>query len=859
MLDSETKRRIDTARDILVGKVPDPKSQVEQITIAPIYKFMDDMDAEAEEMGGERRFFTGDFAKYGWSKLMGLGMGGHETLNLYGEAITRMTENAELPPLFREIFKNAYLPYRDPETLKSFLKIIDDFEYDHSERLGDAFEYLLSVLGSQGAAGQFRTPRHIIDFMAEVIDPQKDESILDPACGTAGFLISAYKHILKHNSSDFQADKDRAAFDEKGVPVEALTLDSPLHYKGDLLTPDESKRLTANIRGYDISPDMVRLSLVNMYLHGFPEPHISEYDTLTSDDKWNEYADVILANPPFMSPKGGIRPHKRFSIQAKRSEVLFVDYMAEHLTPNGRAAIVVPEGIIFQSGTAYKSLREMLVSNYLVAVVSLPAGVFNPYSGVKTSILILDKQRAKQADSVLFVKIENDGFNLGAQRRPIDRNDLPEALRLIKGWLADPVDFEPTAMIHAVERSRIAENGEWNLSGQRYRTEATQSSDYEMVKLGDTDIFQIESGGTPKSKEDSYWNGGVSWATLVDLPPSDFITQIRATARTISEDGLNNSSAKMLPVGTVIVSSRATIGRIGIARVPLATNQGFKNIVIKYMRRALPEFVAYMMKCLAPQMEAMATGGTFKEISKSTVATLSIPLPPIEVQKEIMAEIEGYQKIVDGARLVVENYQPRIPIDPAWPMVELEKHFSTSGGGTPSKSEPAFWAGNIPWVSPKDMKTDVIADTEDHISQAAIEGSSTKQYLAGTIVCVVRSGILKHSFPVAILSRPMCINQDLLAFMSKDDAIVPEFLFYVLKTNAAKILEEGIKPGVTVQSFYNGFFKGYKVPLPDSDIQQSIVEGIEYEQHLVDANKELIRIFEEKIKQTIHHVWGESG
>ena len=137
-----------------------------------------------------------------------------------------------------------------------------------------------------------------------------------------------------------------------------------------------------------------------------------------------ETADVILANPPFMSPKGGIKPHKRFSIQAKRSEVLFVDYMAEHLSPTGRAGIIVPEGIIFQSGTAYKELRRMLVENALVAVISLPAGCFNPYSGVKTSILILDKALGKQADSIAFFKVENDGFGLGAQRRAVEGEQL---------------------------------------------------------------------------------------------------------------------------------------------------------------------------------------------------------------------------------------------------------------------------------------------------------------------------------------------------------------------------------------------------------------------------------------------------
>ena len=176
MLDAETKRRIDSCRDILVGKVPDPKSQVEQITIALIYKFMDDMDAEA---------------------------------------IATMPKNPGVPELFRDIFKNAYLPYRDPETLKSFLKEINYFTYDHSERLGDA--------------GQFRTPRHIIDFMVAVMDPKKNETILDPACGTAGFLISAWKHILASNTR---------------VPTKRSENDSATHnndegQKGNLRTSDE--------------------------------------------------------------------------------------------------------------------------------------------------------------------------------------------------------------------------------------------------------------------------------------------------------------------------------------------------------------------------------------------------------------------------------------------------------------------------------------------------------------------------------------------------------------------------------------------------------------------------------------------
>lgn len=161
-----------------------------------------------------------------------------------------------------------------------------------------------------------------------------------------------------------------------------------------------------NLRGYDISPEMNKLAMVNMYLHTQNKnPDIRNYDTLTNTDHWNEYADVILANPPFMTPKGGIEPHTRFRVPAKRSEVLFVDYIASHMNEYGRAGIIVPEGVIFQSQNAYRQLRHFLLDESLVAVISLPSGVFQPYSGVKTSILILDRVMAKQTDHIAFLRL----------------------------------------------------------------------------------------------------------------------------------------------------------------------------------------------------------------------------------------------------------------------------------------------------------------------------------------------------------------------------------------------------------------------------------------------------------------------
>ncbi|MBK1720305.1 N-6 DNA methylase [Thiocystis violacea] len=860
MLDTDTKRRIDTCRDILVGKVPDPKSQVEQITIALIYKFMDDMDAEAEELGGRRSFFTGEFAKYGWSRLMAPGLGGFEVLTLYAEAIQRMNENPGIPALFRDIFRNAFLPYRDPETLRIFLKEINTFTYDHSERLGDAFEYLLSVLGSQGDAGQFRTPRHIIDFMVEIIDPKKDETILDLACGTAGFLISSYKHILKHNSQGYREQQDRKAYDEKGIPMTEIPLDNPLRYSGDRLTPDDRRRLAANISGYDISPDMVRLSLVNLYLHGFTDPHIEEYDTLTSEEKWTELADVILANPPFMSPKGGIKPHTRFSVQSKRSEVLFVDYIAEHLTPNGRAAVVVPEGIIFQSQTAYRDLRKMLVKSYLVAVISLPAGVFNPYSGVKTSILVMDKRLAKQRDEVLFVKIENDGFNLGAQRRPIDKNDLPEAVRIVKAFLQRG-EVAERGNVLAVSRERIGESGEWNLSGDRYGRQEVVSSAWPMIPLGQ--LVKFLSGGTPSKENQDYWSGSIPWASPKDMK-SDFLVD---TEDHVTEAAIESSATSLVDAGTLLCVVRSGILKhslpIAITMKPMCFNQDIKAFV-SISNRLITEYLFWMLKGNASEIleKGIKPGVTVQSFHSNFFNDYRVPLPPLEVQKEIVAEIEGYQKIIDGARQVVENYQPRIPIRPDWPIVDLE----TVIDGKPKNG----YSGK-----PVDRVTDLKVLSLSATTSGSLNLSKIK-YLDEAIPedapCRCRQGDiylqrgntaeLVGTAALFDVDEPNYIYPDLMIRVRADESkILTRYLLTVLQSAPVRDYMKRSASGAagSMPKINQGIVERTPVPLPSLETQHAIVTELEAEQRLVDANKDLIRRFEEKIKQTIDRVWGESA
>ena len=831
MLDTNTKRRIDTARDILVGKVPDPKSQVEQITIALIYKFMDDMDAESEELGGKRTFFANGFSRYSWAKLMRSGLGGHETLNLYAEAITRMPENPAIPVLFRSIFKNAYLPYRDPETLKSFLKVIDEFEYDHSERLGDAFEYLLSVLGSQGDAGQFRTPRHIIDFMVKIIDPKKHEKILDPACGTAGFLISSFKHIREAN---------------KETP----------------LTPDEMGALAANIKGYDISPDMVRLSLVNMYLHGFNDPHIEEYDTLTLQDKWNEYADVILANPPFMSPKGGIKPHKRFSVQSKRSEVLFVDYMHEHLTPHGRAAIIVPEGIIFQSGTAYKQLRKMLVENSLVAVVSLPAGVFQPYSGVKTSILILDKSLAKQSQHIGFFKVENDGFSLGAQRKPIEKNDLPqvtEEVGLFLQALEKRNDVEELELStgQVVLKEKVAESGEYTLSGERYRENNLRQAKFPHCKL--SEIAEITAGNSAPQGKEYFREGNLPFVRTSDVGIVHLSASFSGSADKINKRAVDKLNLRLFPVDTILFpkSGASTFLNHRVILAEQAYVSSHLACIICDKNKALPRYI-YWFLCQVDARQ-ITPDQAYPSLRLTEIGNIDIPLPPLEVQKEIVAEIEGYQKVIDGARAVIDNYKPQIPIDPEWEMVELAKIIDELESGVSVNSTNRKIVDSEVGILKTSCVTNGLFDPNEHKTVLPEEHEKVRCPVRGNTIIISRMNTEALVGANAFIpeSHPNLYLPDRLwqTVISRNDIDV-RYLQILL---SSKDFREKISAlcGGTSGSMKNISKKQLltlKVPLPPIETQQAIVVEIEAEQALVNANRELIERFEKKIHSAIARV-----
>ena len=594
MLDARTKQTIDNACDTLVGRVPSPQTQVDIITTALIYKFMDDMDLDGLELSGKRTFFVGDLEPYAFSTVVNT-KGNQERMNLYLTGLEKVQIAKSVPELFRRIFKEANIPFRDPTTFALFLKEINELKYDDSEKIGDAFEYLLNKMSTAKNAGQFRTPRNIIDFIVDVVKPTKNDTILDPACGTAGFLISAYKHITSDGK----------------------------------LTPDELKRVTNSIVGLDIDPTMVKLSLVNLYLHKFEQPNIYEYDTLSIDARWGDRYDVILANPPFMTPKGGITPHKRFAINANRSEVLFVDYFMEHLTINGRAGFVVPEGIIFQTANAYKDLRKMMLDGYLYAVVSLPAGVFNPYAGVKTSILFFDRAFAKQNKDILFVRVDNDGFSLGAQRTPIKQNDLPEALKIINEY-RDGKDVSGYERAMVVSKERIAENN-YDLTAAKYIEKETRECKYEMVKLGDVAV--VDWGNTNLTKT-SYKDG------------AEFIGVSAAGC-----DG--RMSHYEHEVGVSVLS--AIGANCGKVFYPEQRFTAIKNTITFTPNRnvILPKYLFFIMQ----NNHLPKRGGAQPFMAKADVESYLVPLPPLDVQQQIVDEIENKQSAINHAREIIKNLE----------------------------------------------------------------------------------------------------------------------------------------------------------------------------------------------------------
>ena len=822
---TDVNKIVKDARNVLVGKVPDPQSQIDQITLALIYKFMGAKDAEAIALGIEPQFFVGECADYSFSKIM-KATSNSKQYEMYTKGIDLLQKRTDLPETFTSVFKDAFIPYRDASTLHLFLEEINKIPTENTEILGTAFEDLLSIMGSQGDAGQFRTPRHIIDMIVDIVEPKKGETILDPACGTAGFLISAYNKISKQ----------------------------------DLTIEEREKLINEGLVGYDINPNMVKLSHVNLFLHGCKKPNIHLYDTLSDKDFWKDNYDVILANPPFMTPRGGIRPHELFSaINANRSEVLFTYYIAKHLKSNGRAGIIVPEGVVFQSANAYKNLRKMLVEEkYLYAVISLPAGVFNPYSGVKTSVLLFDKALARRTDKILFVKMNNDGFDLGAQRRPIEKNDIPEIIKIVKKFAfcvstESEKDFiDDSGLSIVTTKAEIAKN-DYVLVGDRYVKSINLQTKWKMAPL--SYVCDVLRGLTYRKEDESNTKtiNGVLRANNIDLKSNSLdLSEIKYLNESIAYD----ESKKVRENDILVCASSGSRQHLGkFALIPKGVEFYFGGFmyVLRPRQNINPKYLYYNLLTgyYRNYIDSLLAGANINNIRASDLSSFEIPLPPIEMQEQIVAELESYQKIIDGARQIVENYRPTIYFDEQWKVVKLGSIAKLTYGYTATAQE----AGSARLIRITDISP---AGLINNFNQKYVDlnDQNTEYVLKRGDIIVARTGatfgktaIFDYEYPAVYAS-----------FLIKIDFIQRDVLnkFYWIFAQSPEYWDQANKlvGGGGQPQFNANAISKIEVPIPPIEVQKNIISKVEDEMIIVEQNKRLIQIFEQKIKDKINEVWG---
>ena len=593
---SEFKKNIDNLRQILVGKVTDPKEQIEQITYTLIYKYMSIIDNQSVALGGKKSFFIKDLAKYEWDNLFNQSLSGIDRLNLYKKAIESFGVSTNLPELFRRIFINAEIPFssNNLHTFNLYLNDLNSFDISKYESLGDLYEYLISFVGVQGDAAQFRTPRHLIEFIVSIVEPSEKDKILDPSCGTGGFLLSAFNYIsnnlIKNNSKIM-------------------------------------KNIMENMVGYDIGPEMVKMSLVNLYLHGFPNPKIYEYDTLTDDDKWSDSFDTILANPPFMTPKGGIIPHNKFSISAKRSEILFVDYITSHLNKPFKGGIIVPDGVLHNNYKAYKEVRKNLINNnFLYSVVELPHGSFKPYASVKTHIMFFDSKIASSNDEILYLNIKNDGFSQTDARKPINENDLPEVKDILLEYKkTGKYRTSKNIELFKVKKTNILSSKKNTLIGRFYKiTYFNKKYKFKHVQLN-KDLIDIKKGQTPieKSSPGKY----------------NFIVTAKNSKNTDHYD--YEGDAVCIPIVSSTGHGHASIRRLHYAEGKFALANIMCAIFVKNKKILLPKYLFYILSSKKDEILARLMSGTSNvSLDPEDIYDVYIPLPKIEDQIKFVNNIE---------------------------------------------------------------------------------------------------------------------------------------------------------------------------------------------------------------------------
>ena len=483
MLTSNLRRDVDGLwTEFWQGGITNPLTVIEQITFLMFIRLLDVNETRDEKRQNRTGYsfkprFGRDEQHLRWNEFRHLGA--EDMLERVRDGVfPHLRKSSTTGSSFAAFMKDAQLMIQKPSLLVKAVSTVNDLPLTEGDTKGDLYEYLLSKLTTAGINGQFRTPRHIIKLMVEMLEPKPTERISDPSCGTGGFLVNVMEYLLRTYTSP------EAVIEE----TDPETGKTETIYPGDQLEGHWDHIKSDMFHGFDFDASMLRIAAMNLMLHGVENPDIHYQDTLgrSFTDNFQTSAtegfDIILANPPF---KGSldfedVHPNLLSAVKTKKTELLFLILILRMLKTGGRSATIVPDGVLFGSSTAHTALRKKLIDeNQLEAVISLPSGVFKPYAGVSTGILIFTK--GGETRDVFFYDVEGDGFSLDDKRDPRpDEDDLPDCLAR---WKArDPAkDTDRTSKAFFVPAAEIKE-ANYDLSLSRYKERIYVEEEYDPPK-----------------------------------------------------------------------------------------------------------------------------------------------------------------------------------------------------------------------------------------------------------------------------------------------------------------------------------------------------------------------------------------
>lgn len=482
MLDSTIKSKIDQLwNKFWSGGISNPIDSIEQMSYLIFMKRLEDQDIQRmNESKLKSKPFISIFKGHEdckwsvWKQYPADKILNH----VRDKVFSFLRDLGEKDSLYRKYMEHSNFIIPTPALLIESVNIIDEIHLsEHEDTLGDLYEYLLSELQTSGKNGQFRTPRHIIKMMTELVDPKFGDKICDPSCGTAGFLVSAYEHILKSNTS-----KNIIKIDDEG---------NEYNFKGDKLTTQDHQRLKSDtLFGYDNDIRMVKISLMNLMMHGITSPNINRINTLSNRFNENNTYNIILANPPFKGSIDESEMSEDFTIKSKKTELLFLELMYNILRIDGKCAVIVPDGVLFGSSNAHKQVKQMLLEKCRIdAIISMPSGVFKPYAGVSTAVIVFKK--GEPTKEIFYYDMQSDGYTLDDKRTPIDKKgDIPDIISKFKNKTKEKLD-DRTKKCFIVPIKEIIDN-DYDLSINKYKKIIYEEVKYEKPAVIKKSIIDTE-------------------------------------------------------------------------------------------------------------------------------------------------------------------------------------------------------------------------------------------------------------------------------------------------------------------------------------------------------------------------------